>query len=55
MDWAHVMTFIAGLFSGYTIKTIVSVVNKKNVRFTSQKGNVVNGDMVAGDKKTLTK
>lgn len=48
MDYmSHILTFLAGLVSGYTIK--VSISNSKSTRFVSQKENVAGRDIVAGD------
>lgn len=42
-----ILSFLAGLVSGYTIRVVIS--NSKSVRFISQKGNVAGRDIVAGD------
>lgn len=55
MDWSHFFTFVTGLLSGYTINTVVNFVQKRSFRFTSQKNNIVLGDMVGGDKKNNSK
>jgi hypothetical protein len=48
MDYlSHILTFLAGLVTGYTIRIVIS--NSKSIRFVSQKGNVAGRDIVAGD------
>ncbi len=48
MDFlSHILTFLAGLASGYTIRIVVS--NSRSTRIVSQKGNVAGRDIVAGD------
>lgn len=47
----HVLTFVAGMGAGWTLKLVITNRSNKSSRssIVSQKGNRVKGDMVAGD------
>lgn len=47
----HILTFIAGLGAGWTLKIVISNHSATNIRKTSvtQKNNSAGGDIVAGD------
>jgi hypothetical protein len=52
MDWqSHIWTFLAGLVSGYTVKTVISIRSSKTKRVNkvNQHGNFAGGDIVGGD------
>ncbi|HBP30936.1 MAG TPA: hypothetical protein DD666_16150 [Advenella kashmirensis] len=52
MDWlTHILSFFAGLGAGWTLKIVISNRSSRSERtnIVSQKGNVVGGDIVAGD------
>lgn len=52
MDWwTHIVSFLAGLGAGWTLKIVISNRSSQSKRsnIVSQKGNHVHGDMVAGD------
>ncbi|PVZ59442.1 hypothetical protein C9422_09775 [Pseudomonas sp. B1(2018)] len=52
MDYlSHVLTFLAGLGAGWTLKIFVSNRSSRKSRttFANQTGNSVGGDMAAGD------
>lgn len=49
--WTHIVSFLAGIGAGWTLKIVVSSssLKSKRTKIISQKGNTVHGDMVAGD------
>ena len=52
MDWLnHLWTFLAGLVSGYTVKTVISIRSSKTNRVNkvTQRDNTAGGDIVGGD------
>jgi hypothetical protein len=51
MDLSHVLTFLGGLLTGYTIKVAISIYSTKSNsnRIVSQHHNKAGGDIVAGD------
>ncbi len=52
MDWwTHVVTFLAGLGAGWTLKVVISNRSTRTSRTSvvSQKNNRVGGDLVGGD------
>jgi hypothetical protein len=65
MDWiVAVAIFVAGLFSGYTIKVGLDIRSEKSVRnptasasdgSVAQSGNVAGGHIAGGDIHTETK
>jgi hypothetical protein len=54
---SHIVTFIAGLGTGWTLKVAITKMSSSNSRnsFASQKGNTVGGDMAGGDIKKQTR
>ena len=58
MDWlSHIVTFLAGLGTGWTLKVVFSsrTDNSRRTSIVSQKGNHAGGDIVAGDKTQTTR
>jgi hypothetical protein len=51
MDMSHILTFLGGLLTGYTIKVAISIYStkSKSTRIVSQHHNKAGGDIVAGD------
>lgn len=52
MDWGtHIVSFLAGLGAGWALKFVIfdRSSQSKRTSFVSQKGNYIQGDMVAGD------
>ena len=49
--WTHIVSFIAGLGVGWTLKVVISTRSSRTKRtnFVLQKGNSAHGDVVAGD------
>lgn len=48
---SHILTFVAGLGAGWTLKVVISNRTSRKSRntFTSQKGNTAGRDMAGGD------
>ncbi|WP_175652885.1 hypothetical protein [Pseudomonas sp. Marseille-P9899] len=54
---SYIVTFIAGLGTGWTLKVAITKISSRNSRNSSasQKGNTVGGDMAGGDIKKQTR
>lgn len=52
---SHIAAFVAGLGTGWVAKVYISSSQKSRTTVVSQKGNLVGGDLVAGDQNKETR